>query len=83
MSGEETLYTETWFHHTRTQPDQAYRAVLSRDLQTSNLGNMHYQDLKHLHILATTGFTTHTYRKTHAYTYPGGGSSLVLKEISF
>lgn len=81
MSGEETLYTETWFHRTRTQPDQAYKAVPSRDLRTSSLGNMDYQDLKHLHILATTGFTT--YRKTHAYTYPGGGSSLARMEISF
>jgi len=51
-------------------------AVLSRDLQTSSLGNMRYQDLKHLHILAPAGFTT--YRKTHPYTYPGGGPSLVL-----
>lgn len=81
MSEEETLYTETWFHHTRTQPDQAYMVVLSRGLQTSSLGNMHYQDLQHLHILVPVGFTA--YRITHAYSYPGGGSSLVLMEISF
>jgi hypothetical protein len=42
---------------------------------------MHYQDLKHLHILAPAEFTT--YRKTHPYTYPDGGSSLVFTEISF
>jgi hypothetical protein len=65
VSGEETLYTKTWFHHTRTQPDQAYMAVLSTDLQMSSLGNTHSQDLKHLHILTLARFTG--YRKTHGY----------------
>ena len=81
MSGEEISYTETWFRRTGTRPDPAYTAVLSRDLQMSSLGNMHYQDLKHLHILIPGGFRAN--RKTHTSSYPAAGPSPDLMEISF